>query len=106
MSVRQIQICPFITLSARYLELIKLSSISNPKIIQVHQLLTVGLENVNTFPIDKLYRWLGFAQGVLSAFDMIDVNTERDISRPLFHTMYQQLDIEIPISVDVSNPNL
>lgn len=34
---------------------------------------------------DKASRWLGFIQGCLAMRDMINVDSERDITRPLFH---------------------
>lgn len=38
------------------------------------------------FPIDKLARWTGFIQGVMSARGWISVQAERDRTRPLFTT--------------------
>lgn len=35
--------------------------------------------------VGKMNRWLGFIQGVLAARQLIDVDTEREHSRPLFH---------------------
>jgi hypothetical protein len=42
-----------------------------------------ALEN-ETYPLDKMSRWLGFVQGVLIMQGITTVNTERDYSRPLF----------------------
>lgn len=38
-------------------------------------------------PEDKSSRWLGFIQGCLAMRGLIDVDTERDISRPIFHSL-------------------
>lgn len=37
---------------------------------------------------DKANRWLGFVQGMLVAAGVIDLDTERDWTRPLFHKLY------------------
>lgn len=34
---------------------------------------------------DKISRWIGFIQGVMSVKGYISVDEERDFSRPLFH---------------------
>lgn len=36
---------------------------------------------------DKANRWLGFVQGVLTAAGLLDVEVERDHTRPLFHAL-------------------
>ena len=41
-----------------------------------------------TMPIDKAARWLGFIQGCLAMRGLIDVDAERDITRPIFHAAY------------------
>ena len=40
------------------------------------------------YPFDKMCRWLGFVQGVLAVQGIIDVDTEREYTRPLFHKLY------------------
>jgi hypothetical protein len=40
-------------------------------------------------PSDELHRTLGYIQGVLAARGMIDVDVERNFSRPLLHAMHQ-----------------
>ncbi len=57
-----------------------------------------ALENIDSFPIDKLSRWLGFVQGVLTMRGMITVNGERDFSRPLFHAAYGNEGTVIPLT--------
>lgn len=55
-----------------------------------------SLENLDKWPEDKLSRWLGYVQGVLTVRRIIDVQEERDLSRPLFHAAYSTADIPIP----------
>lgn len=46
--------------------------------------------NCMAYPFDKMCRWLGFIQGTLCAFGILDVDTEREVTRPLFHGLYQR----------------
>ena len=48
------------------------------------------------FPIDKASRWLGFVQGCLAMRGLVDVDAERDFSRPLFHAAYEEMGMHIP----------
>jgi hypothetical protein len=48
-----------------------------------------GIENVETFPIDKLSRWLAFVQTGLIFRGVTTVDAERDYSRPLFQPAYR-----------------
>lgn len=54
----------------------------------LQQLCHEAAVNARNYPLDKLCRWLGFVQGVLAVQGIIDVDTERDYTRPLFHRMY------------------
>ena len=56
-----------------------------------------GIENID-FPIDKLNRWIGYIQAYAIINDKITVNSERDYTRPLFHSAYKNEGIEIPYS--------
>tara|TARA_Y100001973_G_C5105040_1_gene284667 strand:- start:59 stop:388 length:330 start_codon:yes stop_codon:yes gene_type:complete len=47
-----------------------------------------AITNLDDFPIDKTNRWLGFVQGCMAVYGMIDVDEERNLSRPLFHSAY------------------
>ncbi len=40
-----------------------------------------------TWPLDKLARWLGYIQGVMFMREWIDVDAERDRTRPLFESV-------------------
>jgi hypothetical protein len=55
-----------------------------------------AIQNIDGFPVDKLGRWLGFVQGVLSTAGLIDATEDRDFSRPIFHTAYAADGIAIP----------
>ena len=35
--------------------------------------------------LTKKHRWLGYIQGILIAFEILDVDEERNITRPLFN---------------------
>ena len=35
--------------------------------------------------LTKKHRWLGYIQGILIAFDILDVDQERNITRPLLN---------------------
>lgn len=53
-------------------------------------LCTEAIENSGKYPFDKLNRWLGFVQGVLAATELIDVDTERDFTRPILHSFHEK----------------
>jgi hypothetical protein len=59
-----------------------------------------AIKNIEVYPIDKLSRWLGFVQGVLYKENIIDVDIERDFSRPLFHDAYMRENLGIPETYD------
>ena len=44
--------------------------------------------HLDVFTEDKANRWLGFVQGVLTVAGLIQVDTERDYTRPLFHAIH------------------
>jgi len=55
-----------------------------------------ALENIDTYPVDKLSRWLGYVQGVLTMRGAVTVNGERNFSRPLFHAAYAAEGTAVP----------
>jgi hypothetical protein len=57
---------------------------------------TEAVERGEGLPLDKLSRWLGFVQGCLASRTLIDVDEERDFTRPLFHQAYQAEGVEVP----------
>lgn len=46
-----------------------------------------AIEHIHELSEDKANRWLGFVQGVLTVADLIQVDSERDFTRPLFHEL-------------------
>lgn len=58
-------------------------------------------ENVNIWPVDKTNRWIGFIQGVMYCNCLLNIDEERDFTRPLFHEYYKKNSIQIPESVKV-----
>lgn len=60
---------------------------------------STAIEHASTWPVDKLSRWLGFVQGVLTVQGILTVGEEREFSRPLFHAAYAELSLEAPASV-------
>jgi hypothetical protein len=46
------------------------------------------IENHQRYPFDKLCRWMGFVQGVLATQEIIQVEVEREFSRPLLHAIH------------------
>lgn len=59
--------------------------------------------NAKNFPIDKSNRWLGYIQGILTINKIINVEEERDFTRPLFHEYYKKNNIKIPDSISIKN---
>lgn len=49
-----------------------------------------AIGNGKDYPFDKMNRWLGFTQGVLAAAGLIDVDAEREYTRPLLHLLHVQ----------------
>jgi hypothetical protein len=64
----------------------------------LHWMMTQILTQLGTMPVDKQSRWIGFVQGVLALAGALDVNIERDRTRPLFHEAYQKMNVPIPES--------
>lgn len=50
----------------------------------------------DVWPVDKTSRWIGFVQGVMTCRGILDVDAERDRTRPIFHEAYAAMDLEIP----------
>lgn len=56
----------------------------------LNRLLNESINNLEDYPKDKMHRWLGFIQGVLSVIGLIDVDEEREFSRPLLHSYHDK----------------
>lgn len=48
---------------------------------------------------DKQSRFIGFVQAMMIQRGLIDTNSERDLTRPLFHKAYREMGLKIPDSV-------
>jgi len=59
------------------------------------------LQHSTEWPVDKTNRWIGFIQGVLFSNGTLDVDEERDFTRPLFHAYYDSIGVERPESVTI-----
>jgi len=55
-----------------------------------------GEREADILPLDKISRWLGFVQGCLAMRGLIQVDEERDVSRPIFHKAYREAGITVP----------
>lgn len=53
-------------------------------------------DEIDTFPVDKQGRWIGFVQGVLALSGHIDVDEVRNRSRSRYHTAYLATGQVIP----------
>lgn len=52
--------------------------------------------------VDKQSRWLGYVQGIMTVHGLLDVEEEREFSRPIFHQAYRAMGIDIPSPVTVA----
>lgn len=95
-------------LFARYIDIIEVAPPANTALEtgrlglkNLNWMCQTAIEQMDTLPLDKTNRWLGFVQGCLAMRDLIDVDAERDISRPLFHAAYGGSDnAPAPLSRD------
>jgi hypothetical protein len=70
-------------------------------ISHMHWMLDQCLENLDTWPTDKLSRWIGYVQGVLAVkAQKFDVDAERERTRPLFHAAYEAMGTKVPETKD------
>lgn len=80
----------------RYIGVITESSAAfhgNPARLSSKALLALcneAITNFEAYPFDKINRWLGFIQGVLATMELIDVDEEREFSRPLLHSFHDK----------------
>ena len=86
------------TLCDRYEEMSKDGS----ALETVRAMITILRKNADQWPVDKSNRWLGFIQGCLHCLSDLNVEEERNFTRPYFHRYYQILGIDPPESIEVS----
>ena len=53
----------------------------------------------NKMTEDKISRWLGYVQGIMTVYGWITVEEERENTRPLFHQAYEDLGLLKPASI-------
>lgn len=53
----------------------------------------------NLMTEDKVSRWVGFIQGIMTVYGWIDVESERNNTRPIFHQAYEDLELRKPKSI-------
>lgn len=58
------------------------------------------LDSVDVWPVDKTGRWIGWVQAIMAINGMLDVNEERDRTRPMFHEAYRLTGQLIPPTTD------
>lgn len=56
---------------------------------------------VSDWPVDKMSRWLGFAQAGIIAKGFTTIDDERDLTRPFFHKAYQEAGLKVPESESI-----
>lgn len=61
------------------------------------------LEELDTFPVDKMGRWVGFVQGVLALSGHLDVDEERNRTRGRFHAAYEATGQVIPPTMQLGD---
>lgn len=80
-------------LMARYEQMLALNRLAvsarvGPDLYQrAEQLCRHAIAHVHEIPEDKANRWLGFVQGVLVCAGIMDIEAERDHTRPMFHAI-------------------
>ena len=59
------------------------------------------ISNPEKFTAEKMSRWLGFVQGILWQNGFLDIDEERNFSRPILHRVYKDLKVQPPESIDI-----
>jgi len=60
----------------------------------------------NKMTEDKISRWLGYVQGIMTVYGWITVEEERETTRPLFHQAYEDLGLDKPESITAKLDNI
>lgn len=63
-------------------------------------LLNRVVENIDTFPLDKMGRWIGFVQGVLALSGNMNVDEERDRTRQRMQDAYRATGQIVPPTME------
>lgn len=73
-----------------------------PSAVAVYNLVQLAIDNIDTLPIDKLSRWLGYAQCYATMNSLGTVDEMRDSTRNMFHVGYELDGIGIPPTISAS----
>lgn len=68
----------------------------------LHWMAAHALAHYHEWPTDKTSRWIGFIQGVLANRGFLNVEVERDRTRPIFHQAYRTMGLMAPERADSS----
>ncbi len=87
----------------RYSKLTKKNTdiFKNDEHLRIFLMTNYAMNFPENMPSEKLSRWLGFIQGVLWVYGLIDIDQERKVSRFFIHKAYINSGIEPPESVNV-----
>lgn len=75
-------------LFVRYLDIADSNSASNPKLGYAASCSRIVLANLDCFDLNGISVELGNVQGMLAAAGVIDVDAEREFTRPLLHSLH------------------
>lgn len=66
----------------------------------LHWMISNCLVHIMEWPTDKISRWIGFIQGVLTVRGVITTQEERDRTRPIFHKAYETMGFKKPKTIE------
>jgi hypothetical protein len=69
----------------------------------LHWMMERVIREIDTFPLDKMGRWIGFVQGVLALSGNLDVDAERERTRARFHAAYKATGQEVPPTMQLGD---
>lgn len=55
-----------------------------------------AMKNGADYPFEKMNRWVGFVQGVLAATGVLDMDAEREVTRPLLRQLHDEPTLSFP----------
>jgi hypothetical protein len=61
------------------------------------------IREINSFPVDKSGRWIGFVQGVLALSGHLSVDGERNSSRARYHAAYEATGQVVPATMQMGD---
>jgi hypothetical protein len=70
--------------------------------LRCQAMLTEMQERTDKFSPLKLFKWLGFVEGVLWQCDVLSIDVQRNKTRPIIHAIHKCLGMDIPETIDVN----